>query len=75
MYDGETVQVPLPEGEGTGLGKPLKLINHPVRGRHPDLVGVARWASSVEATAEVADGWLPIMFIPEKCRPGVGRRS
>ena len=31
VYDGPTVQVPLPEGEGTGLGKPLKLINHPVR--------------------------------------------
>ena len=41
VYDGEAVQVPLPAGQGTGLGKPLKLINHPVRGRHPDLVGVA----------------------------------
>ena len=65
VYDGETVQVPLPEGEGTGLGKPLKLINHPVRASIP-----IWWASlmgrSVEATAEVADGWLPIMFIPER---------
>jgi F420-dependent oxidoreductase-like protein len=38
-YQGKAVQIPLPEGEGTGLGKPLKLINHPVRDRHPDLVG------------------------------------
>src|SRR5262245_1847490 len=64
-YDGEAVKVPLPPGEGTGLGKPLKLINHPVRSDIP-----IWWASlmgkSVEATAEVADGWLPIMFIPER---------
>jgi F420-dependent oxidoreductase-like protein len=65
QYDGQTVQVPLAEGRGTGLGKPLKLINHPVRADIP-----IWWASlmgrSVEATAELADGWLPIMFIPEK---------
>ena len=29
--------LPLPEGQGTGLGKALKLINHPVRVAHPDL--------------------------------------
>ena len=54
-----------PQGQGTGLGKPLKLINHPVRADIP-----IWWASlmglSVEATAELADGWLPIMFIPER---------
>jgi F420-dependent oxidoreductase-like protein len=64
-YHGQTVQVPLPAGQGTGLGKPLKLINHPLRSDIP-----IWWASlkdkSVEATAELADGWLPIMFIPEK---------
>jgi F420-dependent oxidoreductase-like protein len=64
-YQGQTFQAPLPDGEGTGLGKPLKLINHPVRPEIP-----IWWASlkglSVTATAEIADGWLPIMFIPEK---------
>ena len=64
-YQGQTFQAPLPPGEGTGLGKPLKLINHPVRSEIP-----IWWASlkglSVTATAEIADGWLPIMFIPEK---------
>jgi alkanesulfonate monooxygenase SsuD/methylene tetrahydromethanopterin reductase-like flavin-dependent oxidoreductase (luciferase family) len=64
-YQGQTFQAPLPPGEGTGLGKPLKLINHPVRNEIP-----IWWASlkglSVTATAEIADGWLPIMFIPEK---------
>lgn len=66
-YHGAAVQVPLPAGQGTGLGKPLKLINHPVRDNIP-----IWWASlkglSVTATAEIADGWLPIMFIPEKFR-------
>jgi F420-dependent oxidoreductase-like protein len=64
-FQGQTFQAPLPPGEGTGLGKPLKLINHPVRSEIP-----IWWASlkglSVTATAEIADGWLPIMFIPEK---------
>ena len=65
VYEGKAVQVPLPAGEGTGLGKPLKIINHPVRSEIP-----IWWASlkdmSVEATAEMADGWLPIMFYPER---------
>ena len=65
VYDGTTVQVPLPEGQGTGLAKPLKIINHPVRNDIPIF-----WASlmglSVTATAQYADGWLPIFFDPEK---------
>jgi F420-dependent oxidoreductase-like protein len=64
-FDGKAITVPLPEGQGTGLGKALKLINHPVRADIP-----IWWASlkdrSVEATAEFANGWLPIMFYPEK---------
>jgi F420-dependent oxidoreductase-like protein len=66
-YDGPTTKIPLPAGEGTGLGKPLKLINHPVRDRIPIF-----WASlmgqSVKNTAKYADGWLPIFFDPEKFR-------
>ncbi len=64
-YQGKTVTAPLPEGQGTGLGKALKIINHPLRSDIP-----VWWASlkdrSVEATAEMADGWLPIFFIPDK---------
>jgi F420-dependent oxidoreductase-like protein len=65
VYDGKTVTVPLPEGQGTGLGKPLKLINHPVRSEIP-----IWWASlmplSVKATAQAADGWLPVFFVPDE---------
>src|SRR5262245_7343445 len=61
-YHGQTVDAPLPAGKGTGLGKALKIINHPVRPSIP-----IWWASlmerSVEATAESADGWLPIFFV------------
>ena len=65
VYDGSAIQIPLPDGLGTGMGKPLKLINHPVRAEIPIF-----WASlmgkSVKATAQLADGWLPIFFDPEK---------
>lgn len=66
-FHGQSVDIPLPAGQGTGLGKPLKLINHPVRSSVP-----LWWASlmglSVQATAEVADGWLPILFEPERAK-------
>ena len=65
VYDGPTVQVPLPDGQGTGLGKPLKLINHPVR-EHVPIFCASLMGLSVTATAEHADGWLPIFFDPEK---------
>lgn len=63
VYDGDVVRLPLPEGEGLGLGKALKLINHPVRESIPIF-----WASvkgkSVAETARLADGWLPIFYDP-----------
>jgi F420-dependent oxidoreductase-like protein len=63
-YEGKAYQVPLPEGTGTGLGKPLKIINHPVRPSIPIWVA-SLGPKNVEMTAEVADGWLPLFFIPE----------
>lgn len=64
-YHGKTIEAPLPPGQGTGLGKALKLINHPVRADIP-----IWWASlmglSVTATAQYANGWLPIFFDPDK---------
>lgn len=64
VHEGRAVTVPLAEGEGTGLGKPLKIINHPVRSEIP-----IWWASlmprAVTETARTADGWLPANFLPE----------
>jgi F420-dependent oxidoreductase-like protein len=64
-YHGQVIDIPLPAGEGTGLGKPLKLINHPVRSSIP-VWWAALKGKSVEATAEVADGWIPVFYVPEK---------
>jgi F420-dependent oxidoreductase-like protein len=57
--------LPLPGGQGTGLGKPLKLLTKPERSSIP-LYIAALGPKSVEGAAEYADGWLPFLFIPEK---------
>ena len=49
----------------TGLGKPLKLLTKPQRPTIPIWIA-ALGQKNVEATAEYADGWLPIFFLPEK---------
>jgi F420-dependent oxidoreductase-like protein len=64
-YDGKHYKLPLPAEEGTGLGKPLKLINHPVRERIPIIVA-SLGPKNVEMTAELAEGWEPIFFMPER---------
>ena len=64
-HDGPLYHLPLPEGEGTGLGKPLKLITHPVRDRIPIYVA-SLGPKNVQMTAEVADGWMPLFYVPEK---------
>ena len=65
VHDGAHYHIPLPPGEGTGLGKPLKLINRPVRADVPIYIA-ALGPKNVELTAEVADGWLPLFWVPEK---------
>ncbi|MEV0334936.1 LLM class F420-dependent oxidoreductase [Nocardia sp. NPDC050717] len=64
-YQGKYYQIPLPADRGTGLGKELKLINHPVRERIPVLLA-ALGPKNVELAAEIAEGWQPIFFLPEK---------
>ncbi len=66
-HDGPIYHLPLPEGEGSGLGKPLKIIAHPVRPRIPIWIA-SLGPKNVETTAEVADGWMPIFFHPEKAK-------
>ncbi len=57
--------LPLPPDQGTGLGKPLKLMTKPERRSIP-LYVAALGPKSVEGVAEYADGWLPFLFLPEK---------
>ncbi|RBY76320.1 LLM class F420-dependent oxidoreductase [Geodermatophilus sp. TF02-6] len=65
VHEGPKYTVPLPPEQGTGLGKPLKLINTPVRDRIPVLLA-AIGPKNVELVAEVAEAWEPIFFVPEK---------
>ena len=65
QHDGKHYQIPLPEGQGTGLGKPLKLINHPVRPNIPIMIA-AIGPKNVAMVAEIADAWEPIFYVPEK---------
>jgi F420-dependent oxidoreductase-like protein len=62
-YQGRHYTLPYPGG--TGLGKPLKLINHPVRERIP-IVIAALGPRNVSLAAELAEGWQPIFYYPEK---------
>jgi F420-dependent oxidoreductase-like protein len=66
-YDGKYYELPLPEGQGTGLGKPLKIIAHPVRDAIPIYVA-SLGEKNVQMTAQLANGWLPIFYIPEKAK-------
>lgn len=58
-------RLPLPPERGTGLGRPLKMLTRPVRERIPIYVA-SLGPANVRMTAEVADGWLPALFLPEK---------
>ena len=59
--------IPLSEGKGLGLGKPLKILTKVERDTIPIWVA-SLGDKNVEMTAELADGWLPILFVPEKAR-------
>jgi F420-dependent oxidoreductase-like protein len=63
-HDGDHYQIPY-RGEGaTGLGKPLTLITHP---QHPLPIYLASIGpKNVELTAEIADGWLPVLYSPQR---------
>lgn len=64
-HDGEHYQIPYRGEDATGLGKPLKSILHPVRDRIPIYLA-AIGPRNVRLTAEIADGWLPIFYSPER---------
>ena len=66
-HDGDCYTLPLPPEQGTGLGKPLKMIFHPTRDRIPIYVA-ALGPKNVEQAARIAEGWLPILFVPEKAK-------
>jgi F420-dependent oxidoreductase-like protein len=66
-HDGDLFTLPLPPDQGTGLGKALKIIGRPVRSDIPIWVA-SLGEKNVALTAEVANGWLPMLFVPEKAK-------
>jgi F420-dependent oxidoreductase-like protein len=65
VHDGKVFTLPLPADQGTGLGKPLKMLTKPERTSIPIFIA-ALGPKNVEGAAEYADGWLPFLFAPEK---------
>jgi len=63
-YNGKKYQIPIPVDQGMGLGKPLKIINHPYREEIPIALATIG-EKSVEMTAELADAWLPAFYMAE----------
>jgi F420-dependent oxidoreductase-like protein len=55
---------PLPYPGGTGLGKALKPIVHPLRPDIPIYLA-AEGPKNVALAAEIADGWFPFLYAPE----------
>jgi F420-dependent oxidoreductase-like protein len=62
-HHGEHYDIPV-QG-GTGLGKPLKLMARPLRSEIPIYLA-SIGPKAVELAFEIADGWLPIFWSPEK---------
>jgi F420-dependent oxidoreductase-like protein len=78
-YHGEYYDIPV--RGGTGLGKPLKLIVHPLRTNIPIYLA-AIGPKNVALAAEIADGWLPVFYSPHRAKvfresleEGFARRS
>jgi len=67
-HHGKYYKAPLTkEDGGTGLGKPLKLINHPLRSDIPVSIA-ALGEKNVALVAEIAQGWQPLFFHPGKAQ-------
>jgi len=72
LHRGKHYTVPLTkEDGGSGLGKPLKLINHPVRSDIPVSIA-ALGEKNVALVAEISQGWQPLFFHPLKAQQAWG---
>jgi F420-dependent oxidoreductase-like protein len=62
-HHGDHYDIPL--RGGTGLGKPLRLMARPLRAEIPIYLAAIS-PKAVEQACEIADGWLPIFWSPER---------
>mgnify|MGYP003333808999 CR=1 FL=1 len=71
-FRGSHYTVPLTKDDGgTGLGKKLRIINHPVRDRIPISIA-ALGPKNVALVAEIAEGWQPLFFDPSRASVAFG---
>jgi F420-dependent oxidoreductase-like protein len=66
-FHGDQYDIPYAGDDATGLGKPLKLLVRPLRESIPIYLA-ALSPKNVRTAFEIADGWLPIYFSPERAR-------
>ena len=62
-FHGEFYEHPYTGPGNVGLGKPLRIMIHPLRADIPIFLG-AEGPKNVTQTAEIADGWLPLYYSP-----------
>jgi F420-dependent oxidoreductase-like protein len=70
-FHGDQFEIPYAGSDATGLGKPLKLMARPLRDSIPIYLA-ALSPKNVGLAFEIADGWLPIFFSPERARAAFG---
>jgi F420-dependent oxidoreductase-like protein len=71
-FAGTYYSLPLTTADGgSGLGKPLKLLNYPVRERIPMSLA-AIGPANVELAAEIFDEWQPFLFHPDLANRAFG---
>ncbi|EMF55694.1 MULTISPECIES: LLM class F420-dependent oxidoreductase [Streptomyces] len=63
--DGRFHPLPYDGPDGTGIGKALKSITHPLRADLPVLLG-AEGPKNIAQTTRIADGWLPLYWSPSR---------
>jgi F420-dependent oxidoreductase-like protein len=70
-HHGEHYSIPYDGPGATGLGKPLKLMARPLRADVPIYLA-AMGPKAVALAKEIADGWLPLFWVPERARETFG---
>ena len=63
-HQGTHYQIPYAGPDATGLGKPLTLISHP--SHEIPIYLAALGPRNVTLTAEIADGWIPVFYSPDR---------
>ena len=71
-YHGKHYHLPLTkEDGGSGMGKPLRMMNRPLRERIPMLLA-AIGPRNVALAAEIFDEWQPFLFHPDRAELAFG---